>query len=152
EYQRIELIRFNLFDNNGTYPQYVRGRDGAAGVSLATWDEMRLPPNHRDYRAVGGDSAQLCSGNLIRFRTLDGDCNDVRNPAMGTPGHPFARNVPFTSTFPELGADALARNRHADRIGLSKPDPQVVSRVLFTRPQSAPRRCNEGSGLPDDSI
>src|SRR5579872_3391009 len=28
EYQRIELIKFNLFDNNGTYPDYVSGRNG----------------------------------------------------------------------------------------------------------------------------
>ena len=28
EYQRIELIKFNLFDNSGTYEAYVRGRDG----------------------------------------------------------------------------------------------------------------------------
>ena len=31
EYQRIELIEFNLFDNSGTYPDYVRGRVGAPG-------------------------------------------------------------------------------------------------------------------------
>ncbi|HET6368104.1 MAG TPA: hypothetical protein VFG27_12795, partial [Pseudomonadales bacterium] len=28
EYQRIELIKFNLFDSSGTYPDYVRGREG----------------------------------------------------------------------------------------------------------------------------
>ena len=31
EYQRIELIRFNLFDNSGTYRQFVEGRDGVGG-------------------------------------------------------------------------------------------------------------------------
>ena len=34
EYQRIELIKFNLFDSSGTYPDYVRGRDGVAGRAL----------------------------------------------------------------------------------------------------------------------
>ncbi|MGH2670531.1 MAG: peroxidase family protein, partial [bacterium] len=34
EYQRIELIKFNLFDNNGTYKDYVSGRDGVAGSAL----------------------------------------------------------------------------------------------------------------------
>ena len=31
EYQRIELIKFNLFDTSGTYEVYVRGRDGVGG-------------------------------------------------------------------------------------------------------------------------
>jgi hypothetical protein len=31
EYQRIELIKFNLFDNNGTYQTYVTGRAGVGG-------------------------------------------------------------------------------------------------------------------------
>jgi len=28
EYQRVELIKFNLFDNNATYRTYVTGRNG----------------------------------------------------------------------------------------------------------------------------
>ena len=43
ELQRIELIKFNLFDNNKTYEAYVTGRDGEAGPVLNTWPEMRLP-------------------------------------------------------------------------------------------------------------
>ena len=43
EYQRMELIKFNLFDNNGTYEQYVKGRGNTAGTSLNVWLEMRLP-------------------------------------------------------------------------------------------------------------
>ena len=34
EYQRIELIKFNLFDNNKTYQQYVTGRKGVPGPTL----------------------------------------------------------------------------------------------------------------------
>ena len=37
EYQRIELIKFNLFDNNKTYQQYVTGRKGVAGPALKFW-------------------------------------------------------------------------------------------------------------------
>ncbi len=44
----------------------------------------------------------------------------------------------FASTFPDLGRNELARNRHGDRLGLLKPDPQVISRKLFTRAQSHP--------------
>ncbi|MGH7832903.1 MAG: peroxidase family protein, partial [Candidatus Binatia bacterium] len=151
EYQRIELIKFNLFDNSGTYKDYVRGRDGVDGAALKVWDEMRLPKGHPEYAAVGGDGQQLCRGELIRFRTLSGICNDIKNPLMGSTGQLFARNVQFEATFPDLGKDEYARNRHSDRLGLLKPDPQVVSRKLFTRFQSRPEKCRAGHGLPGHS-
>jgi hypothetical protein len=151
EYQRIELIKFNLFDSGGTYADYVRGRDGVAGPALKVWPEMRLPKGHPLYDAVGGDQAQVCGGELIRFRGLTGLCNDIKNPLMGSASMPFARNVQFDVTFPELGQNELARNRHGDRLGLLKPDPQLISRKLFTRAQSQPDRCREGHGLPGDS-
>ncbi|MEP7100278.1 MAG: peroxidase family protein, partial [Burkholderiales bacterium] len=133
EYQRMELIKFNLFDNNGTYAAFTNGRDGQPGPTLKTWPEMRLPKSAPQYAAVGGDGPQLCSGELIRFRNLDGSCNDIRNPLMGATGTLFARNVEFESTYPELGKNELARNRHGDRLSLLQPDPQLISRKLFTR-------------------
>ncbi len=151
EYQRIELIKFNLFDSNGTYKDYVTGRDGIGGPALKRWDEMRLPKTDANYAAIGGDGVQTCSGQLIRARTLTGICNDVVNPAMGSVGQLFARNVEFTTTFPDLGQNELTRNRHGDRLGLLKPDPQVISRRLFTRQQTNPAACNDGYGLPNDS-
>ena len=36
ELQRIELIEFNLFENNKTYKAYVTGRNGVAGPVLNT--------------------------------------------------------------------------------------------------------------------
>ena len=42
EYQRIELIKFNLFDNQ-TYEGYIRGSSGTDGRTVKIWDEMRLP-------------------------------------------------------------------------------------------------------------
>jgi len=151
EYQRIELIKFNLFDNNGTYEQYVRGRAGADGPALKVWEQMRLAKSNPYYAAVGGDGPQLCRGELIRARTLTGICNDIRNPLMGSNGQLFARNVELDATFPELGNNELVKNRHGDRLGLQNPDPQVISRKLFTRIQSAPEKCNEGLGLPGNS-
>jgi hypothetical protein len=151
EYQRIELIKFNLFDNSGTYRDYVRGRGGIAGAALRVWDEMRLPKEHPRYAAVGGGGPQLCTGELIRHRTLTGICNDLRNPLLGSTGQLFARNVQFEATFPDLGKNELARNRHGDRLGLLKPDPQVISRKLFSRTQSQPDKCRQGHGLPGDS-
>ena len=152
EYQRIELIKFNLFDNNGTYSEYIRGRDGQNGASLKHWAALRLPSDHPSFGAVGGDSAQVCRGALIRARTLTGICNDLRNPLMGSTGQMFARNVEFETTFPELGQTELTRNRHGDRLGLLTPDPQVISRKLFTRRQSDPNACHEGFGLPNNPV
>lgn len=146
EYQRVELIKFNLFDNY-TYPSFVEGRDGVGGRALKVWDEMRLPKDHPKYEQVGGDDEQqLCTGDLIRHRTLSGICNDTHNPLMGATGTLFARNVPFEETFPRLGRTELVRNRHGDRLGLLKPDPQLISRKLLTRAQSAPGACREGHG------
>ena len=148
EYQRMELIKFNLFDNNGTYVDFTRGRDGVSGAALKTWPAMRLPKGAPQYAAVGGDGPQLCQGELIRFRNLDGSCNDLRNPLMGSSGTPFARNVQFDATYPDLGKNELARNRHGDRLSLLQPDPQLISRKLFTRQQSDPAKCRAGEGLP----
>ena len=151
EYQRIELLKFNLFDNSGTYRDYVNGRDGVGGPALRRWDSMRLAKSDPSYAAVGGDGKQTCSGELIRARTLTGICNDVLNPAMGSTGQLFARNVEFATTFPDLGENQITKNRHGDRLGLLKPDPQVISRMLFTRQQTHPEACNDGYGLPDHS-
>jgi hypothetical protein len=148
EYERVELIRFNLFDNMGTYPDYVRGRGSVEGPALKQWPEMRLPPGHPNFADVGGSGEQLCQGALIRARTLTGICNDITNPLMGAKGTYFARNVEFESTFPERSSDSLSRNRHGGRISLMLPDPQVVSRKLMTRAQSDSAACNDGFGKP----
>lgn len=156
EYQRIELIKFNLFDNY-TYETYIKGLGGKQGSAVTQWAEMRLPPEHPNYLEVGGEGEQQCSGNLIRGRTLTGICNDINNPKMGSTNTYFSRNVSFDSTFPSLGKNALARNRHMDpengmRIGVLKPDPQVISRKLFTRLQQDEAACNQGKGLEGESL
>src|SRR5271157_3921022 len=151
EYERIELIKFNLFDNAGTYQTYVEGRNGLTGAALKTWPQMRLPQGNPNYVLVGGGGEQVCKGDLIRFRTLTGICNDIRNPLMGSTGMPFARNAEFDTTFPDLAQTTLTKNRHGGRIGLLTPDPQVISRKLFTRTQSNAASCNAGFGLPNNS-
>jgi len=154
EYQRAELIKFNLFDNSGTFEQYRRNAGGKEGAAQKTWPQMRLPESDAHYADVGGAGEQLCKGALIRNRTLNGICNDLTNPLMGSTGTLFARNVQFESTFPDLQVDAPAderdrtSNRHAGRISLLIPDPQVISRKLFTREQSDPSACNDGYGKP----
>ena len=151
ELQRIELIKFNLFDNSGTYQAFVQGRNGVDGPALKVWPEMRLKPGDPNYQAVGGDGDQVCKGDLIRWRTVTGICNDILNPAMGSSGMLFARNVEFETSFPDLGLNTLTQNRHGKRLSLLEPDPQVISRRLFTRIQSSPEKCQTGYGLPNDS-
>jgi Animal haem peroxidase len=152
EFQRVELIKFNLFDNAGTYQDFVLGRPGVGGSALKVWPQMRLPSTDPNYKAVGGDGTQVCKGDLVRSRTLNGECNDVRNPLMGSAGTPFARNVEFETAFPELGQTDLTRNRHGGRLSLLTPDPQVISRVLLTRNQSTPDTCKLGFGLPNNAV
>src|SRR5215469_14519165 len=113
---------------------------------------MRLPKDNPKYQAVGGDGEQICKADLIRGRTLTGICNDVRNPLMGSTGTPFARNVEFETSFPEDSHDQYAINRHGGRLSLLEPDPQVISRVLLTRQQSDPSKCNAGFGLPNNAV
>jgi hypothetical protein len=147
ELQRIELIKFNLFDNNNTYEAYVKGRGDDPGPVLKSWPEMRLPATHPNYQdVVGAASQQICTGETIRFRTVTGICNDLFNPLMGSTHQLFARNVQFETTFPELGLQEYTRNRHGDRLGLLTPDPQVISRKLFSRHQSHPESCRDGYG------
>ena len=151
ELQRVELIKFNLFDNSGTFTDYLEGRNGVPGSALKVWPEMRLQPTNPMYSAVGGDLTQVCKGDLIRWRTVTGICNDILNPAMGSAGMLFGRNVEFETSFPDQGLTDLTRNRHGSRLSLLKPDPQVISRRLFTRIQTNPDKCQEGYGLVNDS-
>ena len=155
EYQRMELIKFNLFDNL-TYETYVKGgRDKGKAVDgpvVRIWKEMRLAPNHPNIANVEmRNGEQVCKGPATRFRTVNGICNDINNPAMGSMGMLFARNVQFESTYPDLGLNELARNRHGGRISLLKPDPQVISRKLFTRDQKDAAACNKGQGTGPNS-
>ncbi len=64
ELQRVELIKFNLFDNSGTYKDYVLGESGTSGPALKVWPEMRLAVSDAHYKDVGGDGAQQCKGDL----------------------------------------------------------------------------------------
>ncbi len=150
EYQRMELVRFNLHDPQ-TWRTYVEGRDGEPGPIVKRWPELKLAPSDPGYihLRLDRDGTQRCNGPLIRHRTANGICNDVDNPAMGATGQPFARNVQFEETFPDEPRTEPARERHAGRIGLLEPDPQVISRRLMSRRSGpGPDTCRGGQGLP----
>ncbi len=58
-------------------------------------------------------------------RTADGTWNDLANPAIGSAGSRFGRNVPLAQTFP-------------DRDRMLLPNPRTVSRELMTRDEFIP--------------
>ncbi len=132
EFQRMEMIKFNLFDNSGTYEKYSQILRDPAGVFHTPWVEMRVT----DQRPAGNDmdeqeyarlvarlkkdglttnpvdGSQQCKGESIRFRDLNGYCNDIYNPLMGSTNQPLARNVQFEAvTFPDLDE---AKTKHGN--------------------------------------
>jgi len=170
EFQRMEMIKFNLFDNNGTYEKYAQVMRDPAGVFHNPWVEMRVSDqkpagndmDDQEYaRLVArlkkegltthpADGSQQCKGESIRFRDLNGYCNDIVNPLMGSTNQPLARNVQFEAvTFPDLEEQKQSpetRNRHAHRLSLMEPNPQLISRTLFSRDQTQSVNCNAGHG------
>src|SRR5687768_5343843 len=170
EYQRMEMIKFNLFDNSGTYEKYVQVLRDPAGVFHAPWVEMRVADQKPADNDVGDeeyvrlmarlkqtglmtdpvDGSQRCTGESIRFRDTNGYCNDIYNPLMGSTNQPLARNVQFEAvTFPDLhdGQQSIeTKNRHGRRLSLLEPNPQLISRTLFSRDQTHSINCNEGHG------
>ena len=58
EYQRIELIKFNLFDNY-TYETYIRGIGGKPGATQKHWPEM-IRQNCGSQEAIYRCSPSVC--------------------------------------------------------------------------------------------
>ena len=97
EVQRIELIKFNLFDNSGTYEEYVTGRNGVPGAILREWPSLQLPEGDARTGIDSETGKPVCVGESIRYRTTTGICNDIFNPLMGSTGQLFQHrhaNIP----------------------------------------------------------
>lgn len=108
EQQRVDLLKCNIWDTNGTIDTYTPGS----------------AKNHDQKWASLQDPSANCTGDHARFRTMDGKCNNLDNPLMGATGQRFGRNVGFASTRSTLSP--------------SEPDPSLISQKLLTRrgPQS----------------
>jgi hypothetical protein len=65
-------------------------------------------------------------GRHLTARTADGTYNDLEDPAMGSAGTRFGRNVPVELTYPE------------DDRAVLDPSPRKVSRELLTRREFLP--------------
>lgn len=163
EHQRMEMIKFNLFDNSGTYEKYVTVLRDPAGVFSDPWPQMRLQSKDaQEFTRLQAEGlitdpivgSQQCTGKSIRFRDRNGYCNDIFNPLMGSTNQPFARNVQFDAvTFPDLEEPKKikeTKNRHGQRLALLEPNPQVISRKLFSRDQAKSMNCNEGRGATQE--
>lgn len=105
--QRVDLLRCNMWDTNGTADTYKAGDYGNRDRPKE-WTTLQ-------------DPSANCTGDRVRFRTVDGKCNSVEAPLMGSTGQRFARNVSF----------AAAQKRGG--IELDKPDPALISELLLTR-------------------
>ncbi len=62
----------------------------------------------------------ICGPETVTARTADGTCNDLANPAMGSTGVRFGRNVPTPNTHPDIK-------------NLMNPNPRLISYKLLTR-------------------
>jgi hypothetical protein len=71
-------------------------------------------------------TAAPCEGLRLKYRTLDGTCNDLKQPAAGSAGYRFGRNVPM--------ADNQAK--------LLTPNPRAIAQALMKRDKPL-----EGKGL-----
>jgi hypothetical protein len=66
------------------------------------------------------------NNRYLTARTADGTFNDLQEPAMGSAGRRFGRNVPLEQAYPEPEPAIL------------EPNPRMVSRELLTRDQFIP--------------
>jgi hypothetical protein len=128
EYQRIEVIKFNLFDNDGTYKDFITGRDGAGGPALKVWSKcVRRNRIQTTWTLAATHSEQTCKEELIRHRKVTGICNDILNPLMGSTInclHATSPLIPRSRPEP----NQPDKNRHGDRLSLLKPDPANLRR------------------------
>jgi hypothetical protein len=84
------------------------------------YDTASPAPGSADVAAVSSEPPRAQTA-----RTADGTHNDLTQPAMGSAGARFGRNVPLDRT-------------HPDRDRLLSPNPRVVSRELLTREEFIP--------------
>ncbi|KAJ3285520.1 hypothetical protein HK104_009448, partial [Borealophlyctis nickersoniae] len=68
-----------------------------------------------------------CTAADVFARKLDGTCNDLDKPAMGSLGYRFGRNVPLDKAF-------------ADESKLFSPNPRTIGQKLLVRDTFKPAK------------
>jgi hypothetical protein len=131
--QRTELLKCNIFDTNGTIDKYNPGNINANTAD--TWDALQFSTRVADLPEIAAKkdtngalvAREGCSDVEKKFRTIDGTCNDLKNPLMGAKLTRFGRNVSFDAA------------RKYD----SEPDPALVAAQLMYRPNADSQNLNE---------
>jgi hypothetical protein len=97
-------------------------------LALAGLRKLYRQKNLYDTRTTGPTRDQVAKQDQpdINARTIDGSYNDLSDPAMGSIGSRFGRNVPLENTYPE------------EESVLLRPNPRLVSRKLLTRDEFIP--------------
>lgn len=128
--QRTELLKCNIFDTNGTIDDYNPGNLNANTVNK--WDALQFSTRVDDLPEIAAKrdsngnilqqdgkpvAREACSDKEKMYRTIDGTCNDPRNPLMGAKLTRFGRNVSFKA----------ARKYDND------PDPSLIAAELLYR-------------------
>ncbi|TPX61985.1 hypothetical protein SpCBS45565_g07120 [Spizellomyces sp. 'palustris'] len=92
-----------------------------AGLIYLATTRDRLEKNnlHDSYTAVDYPVA-TCTPETRFARTLDGTCNDLEKPAMGSLGYRFGRNIPVEKGF-------------ADESKFFEPNPRAIGQKLLLR-------------------
>ena len=73
---------------------------------------------------IGLFASIVCSEENITYRTIDGTCNDLKNPAMGSLYYRLGRNVPLANATPDSN--------------LLEPNPLRISSYLLRRRRFIP--------------
>ena len=123
-----------------------RTRTTSAGATACpaprsrSWPEMRLPPDASGLRRRSAAPVeQSLPGELIRSpHAHRASATTFAIPLMGSTGMPFARNVEFEATFPELGRGRARPEpaRRAPRPAAARPagdQPPAASRAARRR-------------------
>ena len=75
---------------------------------------------------IGNLSEILCSDDDIKARTIDGTCNDLDNPSMGSVFYRFGRNVPLANATTDPN--------------MTWPNPRTISKMLMARKKFQPAK------------
>jgi hypothetical protein len=116
-----------MFDTNGAIDDYnpgdINANTASQWASLQFANRVQDLPELTTKKAADGTLVARgpCSGPEEQFRTIDGTCNDLKNPLMGAKLTRFGRNVSFD-----------AARKYDDQ-----PDPKRIAAELMYRPAPA---------------
>jgi hypothetical protein len=126
-------LLWRIYDTISARIDHQRGWDKVStplglGVLIGVRNELRRHNLHDTNVVPTVDAKPLppFEARLLTSRSPDGTYNDLSDPAMGSAGARFGRNVPLERTFPPVDA------------GLLEPSPRRVSRELLTRDPFVP--------------